>query len=423
MRKFFTGALLLILACNMQGQDKIRLSKVELPKYDFIDYQYNKIQIPGKDSSSIKSFYQKVDKLMKKGEGRINILHIGGSHVQADMFSHQVRRDFDGINKHHQTPRGFIFPYTVAKTNNPLNYKVTYTGEWSAARNVQVNREMSLGMGGIAVYTSDPQASIQVNLNPNGTPKRWNFNRLRLLGHTEDENGRVTPVLHYKGEIVKPSFDLPTQTYLFELPELEDSFHVGFIQEDAVPHTFVVTGFIPEKEEPGIVYHSIGVNGASVPSYLGCEFFENELPLIAPDLVIFGIGINDAAKKDFTEDSFIQNYNSLIQSIKKVNPDCAFIFITNNDSFRKITKRKYSVNINGLIAKDAFYKIAQENQGGIWDLFSLMGGLRSMQTWQMNELAAKDKVHFSRAGYELLGNMLYNALIDFYLNNNIESGL
>jgi lysophospholipase L1-like esterase len=412
---FFLGINVLL-----SQENKVILPKVDLPEYDFINYVSNKIQIPGKDSSRIKVFYKKMDKLLTEEEGQINILHIGGSHVQADMFPHQVRCDLDMFNSRFQTPRGFIFPFSVAKTNNPTNYEVYYTGKWKAAKNVQMNRKIPVGLGGIAVYTDDPNASISVSLNPGELFGRWNFDRLRLLGYTEDGNKKVKPVLHYRDTLIEPHFDVISNTYLFELPEPADSFRLDILQEDSIPHMFVVTGFIPEKDTPGIVYHAIGVNGASVSSYLNSEFFEDELPLLMPDLVIFEIGINDTFGKTFSASSFIDNYNLLVKRIERVFPDCAFIFITNNDSFRKIKRRKYSVNLNGRIAQDAFFEIAKENQGGVWDLFSIMGGLKSMQTWQAKGLAKMDKVHFTKPGYELLGDLLYNALVDFYLQNNID---
>ena len=39
-----------------------------------------------------------------------------------------------------------------------------------------------------------------------------------------------------------------------------------------------------------------------------------------------------------------------------------------------------------------------------------MGGLKSMEKWQAAGLAQRDKVHLTRAGYLLLGDMLYEAL-------------
>lgn len=394
--------------------------QVEVPYYSMIDYEYNRIQIPGKDSTLINRFFHKWSELWALGTGKINILHIGGSHVQADLFSNQVRRNLDNINQSFQPSRGFIFPFNVAKTNNPTNYKVTYEGHWNAARNVQRNREIPLGVGGIAVYTKDPVAEINVKLNPNEYDRRWDFDELKLIGYNEDGGDFVQPLLRLNDStFIEAAFDSIGRYYHYFLPELTDSFSMVFRQTDSIPHTFILSGFLPEKDEEGIVYHAIGVNGASVSSYLGSENFEEELKLIAPDLVIFGIGINDATGRDFTEASFVDNYNLLINMVKRVSPDCAFIFITNNDSYRLISRRNYRVNPNGTIARNAFYKLAEQHKGGVWDLFSLMGGLSSMQLWERRGLAKVDKIHFTLEGYTLIGNLFYNALMEYYEQNDI----
>ena len=395
--------------------------KVNLPHYSMINYNLNEIQIPGDDSSAINVFFQKWSELWALGQGRINVLHIGGSHVQADMFSNRIRRNMDKLNRDFQPSRGFLFPFNVAKTNNPTNYKVNYEGEWGAVRNVQKNRQIPVGVGGIAVYTCDPQAEIYISLNPDEMDCRWNFNFLKLIGYNEDGLDFVKPVLASNDfSYMEAQYDSIDHYYYFDLPGPADSFTVKFLQTDTIPHTFILNGFLPEKDEEGVVYHSIGVNGASVPSYLESELFEKELKLIAPDLVIFGIGINDASGKDFTEDSFINNYNQLIHTIKRVSPDCAFIFITNNDSFTRLARRKYRVNRNGLIAQRAFYQLAKQHKGGVWDLFAIMGGLSSMQRWENAGLAKADKIHFTRDGYLLIGDLFYNALVDYYIQNDIN---
>ncbi|MDR2806420.1 MAG: GDSL-type esterase/lipase family protein [Dysgonamonadaceae bacterium] len=414
MTKYGLIGLFMALCLPLQAQrTKEDIHTVDVPKYNFIHYGDNAIQVPGKDSTRLNRFFQKIDTLVQAGQGRINILHIGGSHVQADLFSHEVRQNLDIVNGDFHTPRGLIFPFSVAKTNNPANYKVTYSGQWNTVKNIQKNREIPLGMSGIAVYTKDPAAQINIFLNP-GETLRWEFTQLRLLGYEEEDGDNVKPVLYYNNDTLAAHWDYITKTYLFDLPEPDYAFSVGFIQTDTIPHTFIVHGFIPEKETPGIVYHAIGVNGASVSSYLKSEQFEDELHLLEPDLIIFAIGINDALSKDFTNESFCRNYNALIEKIERVNPNCAYIFITNNDSYRRVSRRKYQVNTNGAVARKAFYQLAEEHQGGVWDLFSLMGGLRSMQKWQNAGLASRDKVHFTKEGYLLIGDLFYNALVDYY---------
>lgn len=410
-------ALLLLTVTKIYSQEPERkaIQSVDISAYSFIKPEWNSIQIPGADSATLHRFCRKVQALIHGRDRQINVLHIGGSHVQADMFSHRVRQRLDTINAPFSSPRGFIFPFSVAKTNNPTNYKVSYTGEWQAARNVQANREIALGMGGIAVYTNDREATIAVNLNPeNIEARRWTFDRLRLLGYPEDEESTVRPVLFYGDTVIDSYFDLVSDTYVFELPGLSDHFTIGFTSEDDTMSTFIVNGFIPEKDVPGIIYHAIGVNGASTESYINSEYFDKELAIIMPDLIVFGIGINDAANKDFTADLFYRNYMTLLNRILDINPDCAFLFITNNDSFRRISRGKYQVNRNGLIARDVFYRLAEETGGGVWDLFEMMGGLSSMDKWQKAGLAQMDKIHFKREGYELIGDLLYDALVKLY---------
>ena len=150
-------------------------------------------------------------------------------------------------------------------------------------------------------------------------------------------------------------------------------------------------------------------------SWLKCEKFQKELPLVLPDLVIFGIGINDAVPKNFSGAKFLDNYSKLIEKIQEISPNCAFIFITNNDSYRR-SKGQYSVNTNGQIVEEVFFELAKKYNGAVWDQFAIMGGLKSMKQWENAGLARKDKIHFTPNGYILLGDLFYNALIQSYLN-------
>lgn len=413
MRRLFS--VLLLCGCLLNVMAQGFLKSVE--EYPFIKYELNRIVVPSHDSSRLELFYAKLDSVVLCRKSKVNVLHIGGSHVQADCFSNQVRLNMDSLNLDLKTSRGLIFPFSVAKTNNPSNYKVKYKGQWKPDKNVSRKHNTRLGMTGIAVTTQDTSAEICVLLNPSDSLKRWEFDQLRILGYAE--GGCVEPQLkldsaHYLTGV----FDSLTSSYLFEMPEPTDSFIVVFTQQDSIPHPFTLTGFLPMNEEDGVVYHSIGVNGASVPSYLRCEDLERDLNLIKPDLVVFGIGINDASGRNFSDSTFISNYGRLIERIEAVSPNCAYIFVTNNDSYRRIRRGRYQVNKNGLLAQQAFYKLAERHKAGVWDLFEIMGGLSSMPKWEKEGLAKKDKIHFTTKGYLLIGDLFYNALISSYLKKD-----
>ncbi|MDR0828962.1 MAG: GDSL-type esterase/lipase family protein [Prevotellaceae bacterium] len=421
MKKSFYIIILLSIFCNNISAQEIIIDTTNIA---FVQLQKNHLEIPqGSDSALINAFFQKLSNLQQYKEGNINIVHIGGSHVQGGYFSDKIRRDFDFFNEDLQSSRGLIFPYKAAKTNNPSNFSVRYSGEWSAERNVKRSYSMPLGAAGIAAATEDKNAEISIALNTDKS-LRWTFDTLVLIGQSIVPD-KVSPLLRGNDTtLIEGVFDETSHTYTFILPEKTDSFTVVFRQNDSVPNRFVLGGFLPKNSSQGIVYHDIGVNGAAVFSYLNCENFEQELTLLKPDLMIFGIGINDAVDKNFSAANFINNYNKLLQKIKNISPDCAFIFITNNDSYRnswqvyyRKNKRRYrtvsTVNTNGAIAEAAFYEIARQNGGAVWNQFAIMGGLTSMKEWQNANLAARDKIHFTKSGYELLGNLFFNAILEY----------
>lgn len=359
-------------------------------------------------------FFEKLDALIFGGEGNINIIHIGGSHVQAGIFSHSVRTNLLKMYPHIISNRGMIFPYSAAKTNNPYNYKTSYDGKWTAYRNVNRELPYPLGLTGMLIVSQDEEAKISIQIRNNEQPI-YDFKRLRLLGYSD--SAFIKPVLQTSTACIEGEYDSISKSYIFTLDNFTDSFCINFVKKaDTLWEPFYIRGIILENQLPGITYHSIGVNGASVPSYLKCELLENDMALIKPDLCVFAIGINDASGDNFDTLVFKQNYDFLIAKIKQVSPACEFIFITNNDSYKRY-KRRYYNNPNGLLAKEAFYQLAEKYNAGVWDLFTIMGGLTSMKKWEAEDLAQRDKIHFTVKGYQLLGDLLYNALIKEYSNH------
>lgn len=405
------------------------------------------INLPGGYSTQMLRAIDLLDSVLLFGQGRVSIVHIGGSHVQADTYTAVVRHRLDSLNNGLRPPRGLLFPFAAAKTNNPVGYRTRYGGHWDRAR-CSINRARPpLGVAGIEVSTTDPNAWIDIDMNPVSRNKeqgtgntegvagdrapgagdrapglpgaRWTATALTLLGRTEV--GRYQPTI-----VVEPNnHATPVEVkgtpcavgWRYSLPWPVERFRLVIRHGKPGPDVLHVGGFVPDNEEGGIVYHTIGVNGASVPSYLGCERFEAELAELHPDVAIFGIGINDAIRSDFTLERFAGNYGRLLSTFRSVNPECAFIFLTNNDSCVR-RKRRRVVNQNGPKQQAAFLHIAEQWQGGLWDLYDVMGGLGSMAQWQRLGLAQKDKVHFTRAGYILIGNLFMDALLDFYLSTD-----
>ena len=416
MRKWLVFITLLLAYGMLLAQDSTLLKPV--PDLSFAHFDRNRIVFPG-DSTAMERFFAKMDSVVFLDKGNVSIMHIGGSHVQAGVFTQQFRDDLLSIGDDLMGGQYFVFPFTAGGTNNPSHFMVSSTGSWTYCRNaVRKETDKRMGLAGAAITTTDPNATVSIvsrSRRPTELTPEFSFNKVTLIGFSETDN--VMPVVSYDDTTRQGQYDDYQSTYTFLLPALTDSICIRF---DTMPGEFTLTGVLLENGASGISVHGVGVNGASVPSYLRCDDFERDLQLIKPDLIIFGIGINDAAEKDFEKRTFMKNYDDLIQIIQRVNPDCALLFLTNNDSYKRVRvkkKRRYEVNPNGKIVEDAFMEMGKQYNAAVWDQFDIMGGLRSMSDWEKAGLAQKDKVHFTNAGYQLIGDLLYNALITSYLEH------
>ena len=404
-RTVTTFLLWTCLTAVVFAQGPVRIS---LPHYPFIHFERNQLQFFG-DDQSMERFFDKLDTLFFTGQGHVNIMHIGGSHVQAGVFPQQMRDNLLNLYPGITAGRGLVFPFM--KTNTPASYSISRTGEWEYFRNA-LPFETRMGLAGASVTTSDPEASFSIVVRekaPRDITPVFDFNYVKILGY-----GTMIPVVHFNNDTLVGTYSEEEGSFTFVLPDYTDSLYVDFNQEQG---TFTDTVVYLDNGMPGITYHGIGINGAKVESYLNCLDLERDLSLVNPDLVIFGIGINDAAGDNFSQEKFIPDYDSLISIIHHVNPDCALLFVTNNDSYKKVSRRKYAVNPNGTLAEQAFLELGRKHNGAVWDFFDIMGGLKSMQKWEDAGIAQKDKVHFTSSGYMLIGDMLFNALMDRYMEH------
>ena len=380
-------------------------------QHSFIRYADNRLTYAEK-SASLSAFFDRWQRMESTGRGNINIVHIGGSHVQAGTMSNTIRQRLLQERPRLVAGRGMLFPYSAAaRCNNPADYRVRCSQKVLLTRNVYKDYESPLGLCGISVTAADSLTEIGVSLRDSTIA--YATSRIIVIGHSDQG---VVPLLTIGGRMVFPSYvDERTDRSVFNLVYPTDSFTVVIPCREGERYT--LTGLYLDNLHPGFSFHSVGANGASVPDYLRCQHLVRDLRLLRPDMVIFGLGINDASKSDFDTAQFRLNYLQLIDSVRRVNPDCALVFITNNDSFTKTGRKEYRVNTNGALAREVFQRLARETGGVVWDQFHIMGGLRSMEKWQRAKLAQADRVHFTRAGYQLLGNLFYEALMDARLKN------
>ncbi|NVN94402.1 MAG: hypothetical protein HXX18_03855 [Bacteroidetes bacterium] len=375
--------------------------------YSFINLDADTLHFFVNSQIDFNNICKKFNQIIVKGNSQLRILHIGDSHIQADFFSGRIRENLQTFALGIKGSRGFIFPYNVAATNNPDNYKVKYTGKWHACRNVQSVNGCSLGIAGISVTTADSNASIQIILNNRNYPHQ-DFNRIKIYHNSGDS---VYLVKLMEKEIINGNYNSLGYTS-FVTDSHFDTLNLFFEKADSLQTNFALYGIELDNDDPGVIYSAVGVNGAEVSSFLKCNLLESQLKILNPEWIIVSLGTNDAYGNSFDENVFESNYNQLIKKIKSTLPNSFVLLTTPADSYRK----KRFPNPNMIVAKRLIYEIANHNSCAVWDLHEVMGAYKSIKKWQNAGLAANDKVHFSKSGYSLQGDLFFNAFLKAYDN-------
>jgi lysophospholipase L1-like esterase len=376
-------------------------------EYPFLQLDKNRIETPG-DSVVFSPFYRKLYDLTFKGEGDVNIVHMGGSHVQAGAIGHRMRELFEGLAWGITDERGLVFPFRVAETNSTIYTSSEADGNWEGCRCAHNRHSCNWGMSGMVARTTTDSARLDIWAGRSDSSfYRSDFARLYV-----DHNERHFTPVFAKADLVDTVWHNKAENYYeWRFNTLVDTLSWYFVKTDSLAEGVSVQNVYLGNSQSTLNYHEIGVNGASTRSYLRCDDMERQLPGLEADLVIFGIGINDAHVPygRFDKDEFITRYDSLVARFLSANEDTRFLFLTNNDSYRR--RRP---NPNGKLVHEAMYELAAKHDAAVWDLFEIMGGYQSVDDWDRAGLAKGDRIHFTRKGYYLQAELMYAALMKNY---------
>ena len=393
----FTGALIF-------GQDYAITDSLQ-QQYDFINWKANKIK-HADSAVAFQKLYQKLDNIYNNKEENLHVFHIGGSHIQADFYSNRLRHYLQNMSEKSKGQRGFIYPYRMAKTNNPLNYKVTFDGDWKGYR-CSRNDSVAWGLSGVSAKFKDSISNITIKANHrNYSENTYDFNKLRVFYNEWSNDYEVT---------------IPNDSLVISQTRNSDAHYIEFTLNATVENLdicvrkitssndseFLMMGLELMNNNSGIVYTTIGVNGASFSFYNRAAYFEQQLLLYKPDLFIISVGTNDTYTLRFNAEQYKAYYEQLILSIQKANPNCAILLTVPNDSYYK----KQFANPNTKVAAKVIYELSEQYHMAVWDFYEIMGGYVSSQKWYNNKLMPKDRIHFTRKGYNIKADLLLQALV------------
>ena len=380
-------------------------------KKSLINLDCNQFAFFSEKSTNWFYLYTEIQKMITKKDRKLNFYHIGGSHIQADIYTHDFRTFLQSNWPGLDGERGLVFPFRLASTNNPSNYNFSSPNNWTGFRSVSARPEdLQYGLTGAAIKCAD--SLIVVNFKHMRSLVKPPFNRLRIYHNTGEffydmnfgsQELFVTDTYHHA--------DLGYSEIRFS--DKMDSLDIQFIRTCNIATSLEIYGFEFLNDLPGITYNAIGINGAGLYTYLGNEHFLRDLKIHPPDFFAFSLGTNDAytSYENFNPQKYKENLEEMIKLVLTVNPKCAILLTVPNDCLFN----KKHVNKNTERQREVIYQLAAKYEQAVWDFYGIMGELGSSKSWKENGLMQTDYVHFSAVGYHIKGSLLIDAFLKYLL--------
>lgn len=405
MKKFFLYIIVSILTLSLAAQEELPANDNALAqKYPFVRSVFNRILNVG----GLDSFYSRLYELKTKKTGTVSIVHIGDSHIQADFLSDMVRDGFQQFFGN--AGRGLVFPYQLAKSNAPDDIVSLSSISWEFNRLAHPEIDIAYGVSGFGIQTKKTEADINFYLRPVESAPA--FSRLKFFLDSSTSTSWVLQIANSDPYILKRDVEDSLPYQLVNLEQPVTGFSLSALPSES-PKAFY--GVSLENESPGVIYHTIGVNGARYDQYNNASLFWQQLPALNADLYIVSLGTNEAQKAGFVESVFTRELDLLITKLKQSSPGASILLTTAPDSYKGRGSNTVLRSLNTSLTN-----YCNKNYIPLWDLYRITNGYGSAYTWSRRGLMSRDRIHFTAEGYRLQGNLLMIALAKGY-NTYIKS--
>jgi lysophospholipase L1-like esterase len=344
---------------------------------------------------------------MKEPDAVVRILHYGDSPTTADLITADARSSLQRLFG--DAGHGY---YLIAKPWAWYGHRglESEADGWKTdPANQSEVRDGLYGLGGVSFR---------------GHTGSWSRIRLREPGHTRVEvsflrqpyggafgvwaDGALLGTVDTSGTKIQPGFAS------FPLRPSTTRLEIKITSGDAR-----LFGVYFEKPGPGIIYSSLGLNGAyvAVPARMfnGAHWIE-ALRHYQPDLVIVNYGTNESVYPAFVDQSMVKEVKEVVRRVREAMPGISVLLMSPMDRAQRGTGGEIAT-VPVMPRLVSLQEGAAKDLGcGFFNTYQAMGGSGTMAKWYQAEprLVGGDFIHPMPAGARIVGNLLETALLDGY---------
>lgn len=351
-----------------------------------------------------------------RGDGQARLLFYGASHVASDMFTGHIRKELQ--TRFGDAGPGFAMPVKPWRwyRRQGLEIKSDWR-KWDALRIRVSSRDTDqFGLAGVAVEADHAGGfGVIETKGMRGISKAASLFDLYYMqrpgGGDLDilVDGQPAKRVSTNGDVAGPGYAR------VEVGDGAHRFEVRLKGNGPVR----LFGAVLERERPGVVVDTLGINGARARYQLlwDEEVQRAHVARRRPDLVALAYGTNEAGDDGVPMETYEANLREVLTRMKAVAGQASCLLIGPSDRpirdrrTGEVSDRERQYELN-----DVQRRVSAEFGCAYFDVIAFMGGPASMSRWVQNDppYGAADHVHFTWQGYTRLGEVLLDAMMDGY---------
>ena len=381
-----------------------------------------KIQYGDDKKDALNALFVSLDSL-ETNDLLVRILHYGDSQIEGDRISSTIREMLQlkfggsgtGIIPVYE-PNASRHTIQITQSNNWVKYAI-YGGLF---KNYD-SRKYSVLCSDFRYFAAQDSAAAAAPV------KSWVRFRKLMSAYPHAKKYERMNLLYGKVPVASNvilSLDKKQQTIALES---SDKFNVKSIELENSPSEIEMdfTGNaspdvygISLDSKKGVTLDNVPMRGSSGTDFsrMDMKYLGQQIRKMGVRMMIFQYGVNVVPyvidNYDFYEKTFYAN----LKRFRDINPDISVLVIGVSDMSKKEGVNYVSYpNIERI--RDAQKRAAFRAGCAYWDLYEAMGGKNSMVSWaeaKPDVLAEKDYTHFNPRGARIIGEMIFNAIMNEY---------
>jgi lysophospholipase L1-like esterase len=345
----------------------------------------------------------------REGDAVTTILHYGESPTSADLITSDARRMLQA--RFGDAGHGFVL---IAKPWGWYSHNgvVLKASGWRIDPASSTNlKDGFYGLGGVS-FTGSADSRSEIRI----LDRTHTHAEVSYLAQPGGGRFAVLSGGQSLGEVDTQSEELRPGFARFDLPP-----QAGDVVIQGLEGPIRLFGVTLLKAAPGVVYHSLGLNGASsdvIGRRFNLEQWREQIRHYHPDLIIINYGTNETGHGVFPEKWYEGVWQRALDRARDVAGETPILVMSPMD----VGTRGQDGEITTLEALEQLMavqrRVALARNIPVYNTFLAMGGAGTMARWYAStpRLVSADYIHPTPAGAKIVAGEFIQALLEDYDN-------